>query len=103
MEASKTDDPIDWARKYLIAASVCFSVLSFKIIGINDIRFTSKATHKISQFVEDATHIVDRISDEYSIIYEGVKCSIGRGRNLISLVKLEALYYLFYFAHSRDP
>lgn len=51
-------EPIAWARKYLIAASVSCWVLLIDIRGIKDIRFSSKAVQIRSQWEEDKAIIV---------------------------------------------
>jgi len=46
-----TLDPIAWAKKYLIEASVSWFIFVDIINGINDRRFSSIPSHKKIQFV----------------------------------------------------
>lgn len=44
-------DPIAWAIKYLMAASVSWNLEEVSIRGKNDIKLISRANHSINQFL----------------------------------------------------
>lgn len=90
-------DPIAWAIKYLIDASVSWFEFEFNIIGIKDSKFSSRANHNINQFLLEIAMRVLVIITIYVIDMNGVKLIIKVWLELNHQIWVRSSYFTRYY------
>lgn len=73
---SKTEDPMAWAIKYLVAASVERAPFLTMTIGMKERRLISSPTQTRSQLLEDTDTIVEVSNNRKNRVPEGLIWSI---------------------------